>query len=1181
MTLRSPNLHPPLRGGEVALVLLLAGVIWLGEAAFDLLVLQGATGLADAVLRPDTHHLAIRLVLILSTGVASILVRRFQAQRDRTADLLDSLEHEIALLDEQGRIVGVNEAWTRFGPRSGEGPRGVGGRSYLDVVMGTSRADAGPAAERLAEGLHRVLEGTIPEATVELPTGAPGARRWLRVSVRPFRDQGRRGALVSHTDITAQMAARAASREQGTRFRRAVDLAPFPVMLHAEDGEVLRINEAWTELTGYDPSDLPTMEAWIERASGEQRDFLRHFVGRLEDGETRRKDGEFIVRTKEGDERIWDFSSVALGTLEDGRRIVLSMAADVTGRASAEARAARARDEIRAIFDASPTPIVTLDGQGRVRSWNPAAEELFGWTEEETVGRTPPFVPADREEEFQRLLSRVLSGETVRGLETVRQAKDGRPVTVGLSAGPIVDGDGGVVGLAHITSDITARKQAEDQLIRLNRSLRMLSASNRAVARQSEPRELMDEVCRIAVEVGGHQAAWIGLRARGTDELGVAAADGQGARAEGSAGTAGGVGPRSPVWDAGGARPAVDMPAACAARVAVETGETCVVEDPARDPRCSCGSDDPAESHSPAVAMPLTLDGRVAGVLTIVFSDPSLLDESELAVLDEVGRDLAHGLMVASTFQELRLLRSAIEALDLGISIADARRPERPLVFANEALTEMTGYAREELLGRPFHFLSASKEDAELGELDELIRAMSTGELTQVALGLRRKSGERYWNRVTLDAIQDGDGNLTHLVAVEEDVTERRRMGLELEHRERLSALGQLAGGVAHDIRNLLTAIGGLVDLALMDEAQGEGSGANLREIKSLLPRSRSVLDRLLAFSRREDLDARPVDLTEALRDGVDLLRSVLRDDIEVSTELGESAWVRIDPGQFQQLVFNVAMNAQHAMPEGGTFSIRARTEASGVRLPPRNGWGARELTDRWIWVSMEDTGLGMDAEVRVRAFEPFFTTKGTGQGTGLGLSSCYGLISGSGGRIWLDSEPGEGTTLHFILPRIPAPEPRAEGDSTAGRGIPTPARATTVLLAEDEAAIRRTFQRFLEGEGHRVLSAGDGRAALELFEEAPDDVGILVTDAMMPRMSGIELSRRVLERRPDLPVLLISGYVSRELPELPREGRIHLLHKPFDLAELREAVARMTTSRRDREAAVGDTQGGEDAAPH
>ncbi len=1148
---RAPSTHGPLqpslvrvmptpaRASRVApplwLFLGAALAVWVALAVLVAVATDTLPRLGIRLLAPGAAEAGVRGVLSLAGGLCAALLLQAHRHREEAVAVLDALDAEIAVLDPGGRITWVNRAWIRTGAARGADPGGYVGRRYLDGIDPESVEDEDTA--RFLRELEAVLAGDRDEFSLDYPFREPGGRRWFRASVRALRSEGARGgAVVAHVDVTAQKMAHAASVAQELRFRRAVDQAPFPTLLHAEDGEILRVNRAWIESTGWEPADLPSLEAWARLASDDAAAFLARFRGHLEGGEIHRSEDGFVIRTRSGRERIWDLSSVALGHLEDGRRLVLSMAADVTGRARAEAATARARDELRAVFDASPAPIVTLATDGTVRRWNPAASELFGWTVDEARGRYPPFVPPDRMDDFRANVARVVAGRPLRNREVQRLARDGRELAVSLSAAPILDEAGAVTGVAAIVVDVTDRKQTEDQLRRLNRSLRILGATNRAVARGSEPRRLLADICATTVEVGGHRGAWVALKPThdGGDVL-VAARHGA---------------DLPPAADPAG------MPGVCAALDALE-GEA-VVRDASEEPDCACP---PAlvSPHPAVAALPLSREDDVAGVL-VVLAGPGGFGRGDVDDLKEMAREVGRGLAVASTYRDLRLLRTAIESLDLGISIADQGQPGHPLVFANEGLARMTGVPARELLGRPPHFLEGDDDERSEEDRAALAEAVRTGHPIQRAVPLRRRSGERYWDRVTLDSVRDESGAVSHVVAVEEDVTERRRMGRELKHRERLSALGQLAGGVAHDIRNLLTAVGGLVDLSLRDGEDAESTRANLLEIKALLPRSRSVLNRLLSFSRREDLDAQEIDLRDALGDAVKLLKSVFRDDVRASLEMDGPAWVRIDPGQFQQLVLNVAVNSQHAMPDGGHFRVTCRTDQSDVALPPEAREWSSGAAQRWVWVSMEDTGAGMHPETVARAFEPFFTTKETGQGTGLGLASCYGLVNGSGGHIWLESEPGHGTTLHFVLPRLPlaavrtepeAPDPRAEEPE---RGAPL-----EILLAEDEQAIRETFRRFLEREGHRVRAAADGAEAWEIFQEAPDRPALILTDAMMPRMSGIELSRRILERRPDLPVILISGYVSRELPELPRAERVRLLHKPFDLADLRQVVAEMT----------------------
>ncbi|MBZ0153175.1 MAG: response regulator [Planctomycetes bacterium] len=387
------------------------------------------------------------------------------------------------------------------------------------------------------------------------------------------------------------------------------------------------------------------------------------------------------------------------------------------------------------------------------------------------------------------------------------------------------------------------------------------------------------------------------------------------------------------------------------------------------------------------------------------------------------------------------------------------------------------------------------------------------------------------------------DSLVTMRSALRENIAARERAVEALRQAERMEAVGRLAGGVAHDINNLLTGILGHLSLALQQLPASHPAGADLRAARSAVDNGAAVVRQLLAFARRDRSEPRVIDVGERVRDGEILLRRLLREDIDLRITVGPGPHhVRIDPVQLQQVVVNLVLNARDAMPAGGRLQIDVDRRAD-----------AHEVV-----VVVADTGVGMSEQVLRHAFEPFFTTKAIGEGTGLGLSSCYAIVEQAGGTIRIDSHPGQGTRVTVTLPAAPLPEPAAEPP-------PAPAEVRggreTVLCVEDEPAILLIVQRTLAARGYRVLVAGNGEQALTAAAGVTS-IDLLLTDVVMHGIHGGELARRLRARFPGLRVLFISGYAGSVL-----EGRIpdgtSLLAKPFTpdelLVQVRAALDRAT----------------------
>ncbi|MGU3494324.1 MHYT domain-containing protein [Xanthobacteraceae bacterium A53D] len=479
----------------------------------------------------------------------------------------------------------------------------------------------------------------------------------------------------------------------------------------------------------------------------------------------------------------------------------------------------------------------------------------------------------------------------------------------------------------------------------------------------------------------------------------------------------------------------------------------------------------------------------------------------------------------------------------------------------NAGAERIKGYVTEEVVGTHFsRFYTQDDIDAGVPAL-ALETARASGSFKGEGWRVRR-DGTRFWASVVIDPILDADGTLVGFAKVTRDITERRQTQAALEktrdalaQAQKMEAVGQLTGGVAHDFNNLLMAVLGSLEL-LRRRVPDDPKVVRLIDnaIKGA-ERGAALTQRMLAFARRQDLNPEPVDLPDLVRGMADLLKRSIGPGmhIEIRFPLGVPH-VMVDGNQLELALLNLVVNARDAMPGGGHITIAAREEIGG---------GAARLPDgRYVCLSVADTGQGMDADTLARAQEPFFTTKGVGKGTGLGLSMVHGLAEQSGGRLILLSTPGAGTTAEIWLPvtDIPAEMPPVPAAADREETLVAP-RARTVLVVDDDALVLENTSAMLEDLGHHVLLARSGEEALALLREqhVPE---LVITDQVMPGMTGLELAERIWTDRPDMPLILASGYADLPAgtwPHLPR------LSKPFDQATLHQAV----------EAAVEPASGG------
>jgi PAS domain S-box-containing protein len=458
---------------------------------------------------------------------------------------------------------------------------------------------------------------------------------------------------------------------------------------------------------------------------------------------------------------------------------------------------------------------------------------------------------------------------------------------------------------------------------------------------------------------------------------------------------------------------------------------------------------------------------------------------------------------------------------------------EGRIVDANARTAEIVGIERARLIGR--RFVDFEHEPGTLsGPWQELLRKGAyEGEAEIVIAGGARRT-------IIYSSVANVQPGL-HLTAVQ-DVTEQRRLEERVRQGQKLEAVGRLAGGVAHDFNNMLTAISGYTDLLLARAEGDETLRGYARQIEQASQRAAGLTRQLLAFSRRQVLQPRVIDVNAVVEGTRDMITRLIGEHVRLETALDRSAApVLADEGQLEQVVVNLAVNARDAMPGGGSLLVETATvelAASEDGVP----------AGRYTTLTMTDTGVGMDGEQLERLFEPFYSTKGEA-GVGLGLATVYGIVNQSGGHISVTSEPGKGARFRILLPAsdaeatVPAPQPEE---------TPTEAADATVLLVEDEPAVRAVVSEMLAGGGYHVIAAIDGSEALQLASTHDGPIHLLVTDVVMPGMSGQEVARRIAEERPQTRTLFVSGYNESAIAQhgVLAPGTA-FLEKPFSAAEL------------------------------
>ena len=805
----------------------------------------------------------------------------------------------------------------------------------------------------------------------------------------------------------------------------------------------------------------------------------------------------------------------------------------IAEREAAEEARRKTDELLKNLLDNAPAAISITGPDERLQVVNRGWETVTGRSRDEVIGlRFDEAVPghATPETDSSR---RVFETGEVRQCEEMVQARDGDTRFLQTVRFPLRDASGGVRAVGAVSLDVTPRKTVEQQLVRLNRLYAVLTEANEAIVRIRDRQTLLDEVCRLVVQVGGFALAWVG-RVHENRRVVPESSAGHSAYLEGfSVPLDGGLENWGPV-----------MKAVTEDRVAV-WNDLLAREDEGGWRRRARDA-----GFQSVAATPIRVDGHPPMVLVLYGTEPGIFESAELQMLEELAVDIAwalEGLSRESARQAAeeesaraqRRFRVVFErANDAIFILSDGRFAD-----VNPAAERLLGVTRDALIDRrPTDFSPVRQADGRLSAdliEERLAAALERG--PQYFEWLHQGSdGRLLQTEVGLSAIElDGRAMLT---AVVRNITDRRALEDQLRQAQKMEAVGRLAGGVAHDFNNLLTVIKGYAELALMDLPPGSPRFDALEQVRKAADRASALTRQLLAFSRKQILEPTLLDVNAVVAETDKMLRRLIGEDVELLTLLTQGLWpVNADRGQLEQVLLNLAINARDAMPGGGRLTIETtnrEVDADYVRTHPDAHEGPH------VVLSVVDNGIGMTSEIQAHVFEPFFTTKERGRGTGLGLSTVYGIVRQSGGHVTFASEPGAGTRFDVFLPAIS----RQSARPRVARPSPEAQRGTeTVLLVEDDTAVRTLTWALLTRWGYSVLQASGGEEALELSRQRSATIHLLLTDVVMPRLGGKDLADLLQAERPGLRVLFMSGYTEDALgSQGVLAPGVHLLQKPF-----------------------------------
>ena len=1051
---------------------------------------------------PNPLKWSIRYALERSRGGSEL--RRTRGLLRAT---LAALPDPVAILSEDGTILAVNDAWTRFVlENGGAGGSADVGANYLELCDSAS----GPFAEgaaNVARGVREVIGGVHERVTLEYPCHSPSRQCWFALRVTRLDDHGKTRVLVAHANITERREADAALRASEERYRSLLETAHEGIGTLNGAGIVTYANARLAAMLGVDTDELlgrPLFEFMpeTEKVSARTRFARRHRrIAEVEEVQFRHRNGG----------ELWMLASYSQFHGEDGLSTdVLVVLTDVTARKRAELTMAAAlhtadtdRRRLEATLTAIPVGVWLSDAKGQVTHANPAAAAVWGGSAPrpdrvEGYGVYKAWFPETGlpvKPEDWALARTLASGETVANELIEIERFDGARAFVLNSVAPIRDAEGRMLGGVVVNVDITDRQaqalERERLIAQLDEDRSQLVALfdhapsflavfrgpthvfervNPAFLRLVGPRELIGKSLLEAIPElrgQGFDAILDGVRETGVPFVGKRL-------------------PGTLVRESGGT-PETRFATVVFQRLTDYLGEPLVV------------------AHG--------WDAT-----------------DEVVALEEVRRN------------EQRL-RDQFDKLPVPTTLWELDGDDFVLREGNEEAYRADPSLRE-AVGRRAGDIFPNRDDATVSNMHRCLRD-TTVIRCNIAYDFGPSGGVRHYE-LTLGP-QAPDRVIVHAV----DTTGRVELEAQLRQAQKMEAVGQLAGGVAHDFNNILTVIGAHSSFLLESLGADDPQREDAEMIHKAGVRAAGLTRQLLAFGRKQLLRPVVVEVNAVVADASKMLARLIGEEIAITLDLARDVGlVMADAGQIEQVLVNLAVNARDAMPHGGRLTITTHDvthtggNAGALRIMPPGDY---------VLVEVQDTGVGMDAQTRARLFEPFFTTKALGKGTGLGLATVYGIVKQSGGYILVESARNEGTTFSVYLPRL-GRDTSAESVQAAASAI---ARGTeTVLLIEDEASVREVATQVLKRQGYHVLQAQDGFQALSIVSTFDARIHLVLSDAAMPGLSGAETCRRLLELRPELKVVFMSGYTD---DDVLRRGVVRsdvvFVQKPFDPAELARVV--------------------------
>jgi two-component system, cell cycle sensor histidine kinase and response regulator CckA len=946
----------------------------------------------------------------------------------------------------------------------------------------------------------------------------------VEVTSQRIRFAGHDAMLGVALDVSERKAFEQKIEEHAAYVHALSENNPLAIVALDMDRRVRMCNPAFEKLFGYSREDLQGNELDALLAPSGRKEEMRGYLERAMDGEIVRA----VTKRRRRNGSLVDVRVIGVPLMVNGKLAgAFGMYEDITERSRAEEAQRRAEKRYQRIFENAVEGFFESTPQGRFVTVNPAMARIAGYSspaeminEVHDLGKQLYADPDGRKEVLRQLEENGI----LQGYECQMLRKDGSKIWISLNARALRDASGNIVSHDGTAEDITVRKRAQLERNVTTEIIKAVSVT-----------ENLDDLLRLIhsalTQVVDADNCFVALHDPATNLF------------------------HFPLFvdKFDPPPPPQKLERSCSAYI-FRSGSAMIISQKDFERLADQGEVELVGTQSASwLGVPLRTPSSTIGVLVVQnYHRENAYDERDLQFMGSVGGQIALAIERKRAEELLReseaRLRVLVEQLPAVLWTID--RDFRFTSALGSGLTHL-GLKPNQIVGMSLseYFGTGDQNFPPIGAHHRAI----AGE--RVPFSLEWKDNSYVCH---VEPMRDGSGQIQGAICMALDVTERKRLEEQFRQAQKMEAVGRLAGGIAHDFNNLLMVIQGYADLLAERIPAGDSLRRNAEQIQVAAQRAAGLTQQLLAFSRKQILAPKVLNINSVVVDMEKMLRRVIGEDIELQTSSVPDLWlIKADRSQIEQVVMNLAVNARDAMPKGGRLTIEtANVEFDDAVSHPNTAIPA----GKYVMLAVTDNGCGMDEKTKAHIFEPFFTTKEKGKGTGLGLATVYGVVKQSGGFVWVYSEEGHGTTFKIYLPRIEDAVSLAGREPSVGsRNLPK--GSEVVLLVEDEAGVRDLAREYLQMSGYTVIVAEDGHTALELAAMHAGQIHLLMTDVVMPGIGGHELAERVMKLRPEIKVLYMSGYTDQAVTQHGVLGQdAALLQKPFTLAalasKLREILA-------------------------